>query len=109
MYPPPTPPPKTPTTLLWGRAAVLFAAEGARVGAADVNTRAAEETAARIRAAGGEAVALACNVADPEANRRMVATAVEQGGGVRIFWAYSGCKSCPPHAGHIGLETISLD
>ena len=90
-------------------ASVLFAAEGAKVVAADVNTRAAEETAARIRAAGGEAVALACNVADPEANRRMVATAVERWGGVHVFYANAGIVDRRPDGGDIGLETISLD
>ena len=90
-------------------ASVLFAAEGAKVVAADVNTRAAEETAARIRAAGGEAVALACNVADPEANRRMVATAVERWGGVHVFYANAGIVDRRADGGDIGLETISLD
>jgi NAD(P)-dependent dehydrogenase (short-subunit alcohol dehydrogenase family) len=90
-------------------ASVLFAAEGAKVVAADVNTRAAEETAARIRAAGGDAVALACNVADPEANRRMVATAVERWGGVHVFYANAGIVDRRPDGGDIGLETISLD
>ena len=39
-------------------ASVLFAAEGAKVVVADVNKPAAEETAAKIRAARGEAVAI---------------------------------------------------
>lgn len=90
-------------------ASVLFAAEGAKVVAADVNTRAAEETAARIRAAGGEAVALACNVADPEGNHRMVAAAVERWGGVHVFYANAGIVDRRADGGDIGLETISID
>jgi NAD(P)-dependent dehydrogenase (short-subunit alcohol dehydrogenase family) len=44
-------------------AALIFAREGARVVAADVNGAAGEETAARVRAAGGEALAVATDVA----------------------------------------------
>ncbi|MHB2167949.1 SDR family NAD(P)-dependent oxidoreductase [Alsobacter sp. R-9] len=50
----------------WGNGkatAVTFAREGARVACADINPAAAEETAALIRAEGGEAVALAVDVA----------------------------------------------
>ena len=47
-----------------GRAAALaFAREGARVMVADIHGEAAEATAATIRAAGGEALAVAVNVA----------------------------------------------
>lgn len=46
-----------------GQAVALeFARRGARVAVADINVPGAEETAAAIRAAGGEAVALACDV-----------------------------------------------
>ncbi len=48
-----------------GRAtALLLAREGARVAAVDRNAEGAEETAAAIRSAGGDALACACNVAD---------------------------------------------
>jgi NAD(P)-dependent dehydrogenase (short-subunit alcohol dehydrogenase family) len=87
-------------------ASVLFAAEGAKVIAADVNKSAADETVAKIRAAGGEAVALACDVADPEANRRMV-TAVERWGGVHVSTRTQASSTA--QTGDIGLETISPD
>jgi NAD(P)-dependent dehydrogenase (short-subunit alcohol dehydrogenase family) len=46
-----------------GRAtALLLAAEGARVAVSDIDAAAAEESAALVRAAGGEAVALRCDV-----------------------------------------------
>ena len=49
-----------------GRAAVLlFCEHGAKVVAADINGANAEETAALAVAAGGEAMAVTCNVADP--------------------------------------------
>ena len=59
----------------WGNgkaAAVLYAREGARVAAVDVNPAAAEETRALIAGEGGEAIALAADVTDEDA----VATAV---------------------------------
>lgn len=57
-----------------GVAASGFAAEGARVACNDVRARVAEERAARIGAAGGEAMAVPGDVTDPEA----MAAAVEQ-------------------------------
>ncbi|MGN6673115.1 MAG: SDR family NAD(P)-dependent oxidoreductase, partial [Thermomicrobiales bacterium] len=42
----------------------VFAREGARVAALDIVAETGEETAARGRAAGGEAPLLACDVAD---------------------------------------------
>jgi len=60
----------------WGNgkaAAVLFAREGAKVVAADVNRAAAEETKSIIEGEGGECRVVACDVADA----RQVAAAVE--------------------------------
>jgi NAD(P)-dependent dehydrogenase (short-subunit alcohol dehydrogenase family) len=51
-----------------GRAIALeFARRGAKVAVADLNTDGAQETARLIVAAGGQAIALACNVTDSEA------------------------------------------
>jgi NAD(P)-dependent dehydrogenase (short-subunit alcohol dehydrogenase family) len=47
-----------------GASSRLFAAEGARVGIVDLNLAAAEATAADIRAAGGQAVAVQADVSD---------------------------------------------
>jgi NAD(P)-dependent dehydrogenase (short-subunit alcohol dehydrogenase family) len=56
-----------------GRAtAERLASEGARVACLDVQAAAAEETAKRVAEAGGEAVALPCDVSDPAAVRRAV-------------------------------------
>lgn len=50
-----------------GRAsAVLLAAEGSRVGITDLNAEALEETAAIIRTAGGEVIAIAGDIVQPE-------------------------------------------
>ena len=53
-----------------GRAtAVAFADDGARVALADANLAGAEETAHLVAAAGGQAMALHTDVADPAAVR----------------------------------------
>jgi NAD(P)-dependent dehydrogenase (short-subunit alcohol dehydrogenase family) len=57
-----------------------LAAEGARVAVADLNTAGAEETAAAVRAGGGDAVAITVDMASVESVRAMVAAAVEWGG-----------------------------
>ena len=90
-------------------ASVLFAAEGAKVVAADVDETAADETVAQVRAAGGDGVAVACDVADPEANRRMVAAAMDRWGAVHVFYANAGIVDRRPAGGDIGLETIALE
>ncbi len=90
-------------------ASVLFASEGAKVAAADVNGAAAEETAAQIRAAGGEGMAVECDVALPDANERMVAAAVERWGRLHVFYANAGVVDRRPDGGDVGLEKIALE
>ena len=80
-----------------GRAhALLFAREGARVVVNDITDETvgngdagldapAEDVAAEIRAAGGEAVAECSDVSDWEGARRLVATAVDVFGGLDIL------------------------
>ncbi len=89
-------------------AAVLFGREGARVVAADLKKADAEETAAMVRGAGGNAIAVECDVAVPDANERMVAAALERWGGVHIFYANAGMVSRGP-GGDVGLEQIALE
>jgi NAD(P)-dependent dehydrogenase (short-subunit alcohol dehydrogenase family) len=53
-----------------GRAVVLeFARRGARVAAADLNAEGAQQTAALVKAAGGEACAVACDVSNDRSVR----------------------------------------
>jgi NAD(P)-dependent dehydrogenase (short-subunit alcohol dehydrogenase family) len=66
-----------------GRAtAVRFAAEGARVACVDRAAAAADETAAAIKAGGGEAFGLGADVTDEAACARMVTATVERFGGL---------------------------
>ncbi|MEV7514077.1 SDR family NAD(P)-dependent oxidoreductase [Streptomyces diastaticus] len=62
-----------------------FAAEGARVLVTDLDAERAEKAAAGVRAAGGEAAALACDVADRAAVEAAVAYAVERFGGLDVL------------------------
>jgi NAD(P)-dependent dehydrogenase (short-subunit alcohol dehydrogenase family) len=56
-----------------------------------------------------QAVAVECDVAVPDANARMVATAVERWGRVDIFYANAGIVDRRPDGGDVGLERISLE
>jgi 2-keto-3-deoxy-L-fuconate dehydrogenase len=66
-------------------AALRFGGEGAAVAAADVSGPAAEATAARIRDAGGRAVALAADVSNAADCQRLVAETIAQLGALDIL------------------------
>lgn len=62
-----------------------LANDGARVTLADLNQAGCETVAAEIASAGGEALALACDVADKDAVQRMVDATVERFGQLDIL------------------------
>ncbi len=71
-----------------GRAcAERFAREGARVVVSDINTEGVEETAALIRDASGEALAVSCDTGDKSQVDAMVAACVETYGGLDVALA----------------------
>lgn len=70
--------------------ALLFAAEGARVACADLFAEAAEQTAAEIRAAGGEALAIQVDVRRAEDAERMVRTTIEGFGTLDVLFNNAG-------------------
>ncbi|MEE4453920.1 SDR family oxidoreductase [Novosphingobium resinovorum] len=76
-------------------AALLFCEHGARVVAADIDGTSAGETAALARAAGGEAVAVSCNVADPNSIAAAVAQAVESFGRLDVIYNNAGITISP--------------
>ena len=71
-------------------AAVLFAQHGARVGVADVNRAAAEETVALVEKVGGQAVAVVGDVAVEADVERMVAETVRRFGALHILYNNAG-------------------
>ena len=89
-----------------GRAsAELFAAEGARVLAVDINAGPARETAEAIEAAGGEALALPTDVADDASVRAMAAAALERFGRVDVLMSNAGILDSYEPAAETSDET----
>jgi NAD(P)-dependent dehydrogenase (short-subunit alcohol dehydrogenase family) len=71
-------------------AAVLFARHGARIGVADVNQAAAEETVRLVTEAGGEALAAVGDVAIEADVRRMIDETVRRFGVLHILYNNAG-------------------
>lgn len=71
-------------------AALTFAAEGAKIGLADLLDDAGEQAKAEIEAAGGEAVYVTCDVSDPEQVQLAVDTVAERFGRLDIVFANAG-------------------
>ena len=74
-----------------GRAtALIFAREGARVVAADIDGAGAEETSAAVRAAGSEVVSVVTDVTDREAVDAMVAAGIDAYGAIDFLFNSAG-------------------
>lgn len=74
-----------------GRAsAVLFAAEGARIAAVDLDAKALQETAGEIQRSGGTALALVADVSVPVDVDRVVKTTLDQFGRIDILFNNAG-------------------
>ena len=79
-----------------GRAAALiFARHGAKLVVADVNAGAVEDTAAQVQAAGGEAVAQACDVSKADQVTALVAAAAEKFGRLDVMYNNAGITNLP--------------
>jgi NAD(P)-dependent dehydrogenase (short-subunit alcohol dehydrogenase family) len=66
--------------------ALRFAAEGAKIAALDVNEDGLKETVATIEDAGGEALAVRCDVASSESVQAAIAAAGERWGRIEIVF-----------------------
>jgi NAD(P)-dependent dehydrogenase (short-subunit alcohol dehydrogenase family) len=71
-------------------AALLFAREGAMIGALDMQPGALDETVAAIEAEGGAALALAADVSDPAQMSAAVARLAERWGRIDVVFANAG-------------------
>ena len=76
--------------------ATTYAREGARVAIADLNAQAAEAAAAELRAAGGQAMALAMDVTSEDAVNAGVAAVVKAWGGVDVLVSNAGIQIVHP-------------
>ncbi len=74
-------------------AAVLFGREGAKVACADIDRAGLEETCKQVEQAGGEALALSCNVAERSAVFETVGAAVDAFGGLDVLGNIAGLGS----------------
>ena len=84
-------------------AALLFAAEGARVVASDLNAEGAAETVAMINAAGGQALSIECDVTDGAAVNAMVQAVVDAYGGLDCAFNNAGIAGF--QVGAVGKKT----
>ena len=74
-----------------GRAtAEIFVREGARVAIADIADATAEETAQRVAAAGGEAIALHADVTEPDSLQGAIGRAVQHFGALHVLHNNAG-------------------
>jgi NAD(P)-dependent dehydrogenase (short-subunit alcohol dehydrogenase family) len=90
-----------------GRAtSLLMAREGATLAVSDSDLPLAEETASRIRAAGGTAIALAGDVADEAEVKAMVDSVVAQFG--RLHCAFNNAGINHAYLGSVGKRTHEI-
>ena len=73
-------------------AALIFAAEGAKVAAADIAEAQVKETAAEITRKGGDAVAIRADVSKSEDVKRMIDDTVAKYGGLNIVYNNAGIE-----------------
>ena len=76
--------------------ALVYAREGARVAIADINGRAAEATAAEIRATRGEAIGVAMDVTSEAAVKAGTQAVVKAFGGIDILVSNAGIQTVHP-------------
>jgi NAD(P)-dependent dehydrogenase (short-subunit alcohol dehydrogenase family) len=76
----------------------VFAREGARVAALDIVPETGEETAERVREAGGEAAFFACDVANEASVREAIAGVVARYGGVDVLYNNAGIMPEDDHS-----------
>ena len=83
-----------------GRATALaFAREGARVAVADILEEAAQNTVSEIKAMGGQALAIACDVTDDDAVKAMIAATVDAFGCLDCAFNNAGIAPYQVNAG----------
>lgn len=91
-----------------GRAAALaFAREGARVAVADITLDSAQRTLSTIEAAGGQGIAIACDVTDDAAVASMVAATANAFGALHC--AFNNAGIAPYQVNAIGVATADIE
>jgi NAD(P)-dependent dehydrogenase (short-subunit alcohol dehydrogenase family) len=88
---------------------IRLAEEGAAVVVGDVNEEAARAVAAQITEAGGRAVDLAFDITDEDAVVRLIATAVDEFGGLDLLHCNAAALDPETILQDTDVETVSLD
>src|SRR5215472_10964162 len=86
--------------------AQLFAQEGAKVVAVDLDHGSAAETARAIESVGGEAIALRADVSNSEDARAMVAAALDKFGGLDVVYNNAGIEGETAFMAQLGEEAF---
>jgi len=84
--------------------AVQLAAEGAKVVATDINLDAVQGVVDKIKAAGGEAIAMRQDASKPEENEAAVKLAVDTYGGLNLAVNNAGIGGAAEKAGEVAIE-----
>ncbi|MDX3110985.1 SDR family NAD(P)-dependent oxidoreductase [Nonomuraea angiospora] len=88
--------------------AARLAAEGARVGVLDLRAAGARSTAAAIRAHGGTAMALTCDVSDEKQVEEAVATLVESFGRVDVLHSNAAALDAAVYGRDRDLDSLDV-
>ena len=81
----------------------IFAREGAKIAAVDIDQKRLDETVEAVKRAGGSAQGFRADLSKIDENKRFMAEAAAWLGGIDILWAHAGCPSPP------GIENVNLD
>ena len=81
----------------------IFAREGAKIAAVDIDPGRLDEVVEVVKRAGGKAKGFRADLLKIEDSKRFVAETSEWLGGIDILWAHAGCP------GLAGIENIDID
>src|SRR6476646_8366416 len=87
---------------------LALAAEGARILVADLDLQGAEETAGQVQAAGGDALAVRTDVADPASTEAMARAAADRWGRIDILVNNAAIFATIPIS-RVGFDKITVD
>jgi NAD(P)-dependent dehydrogenase (short-subunit alcohol dehydrogenase family) len=85
---------------------LLFAREGAKIGAVDIDEKAAAETAAEIERGGGQAIAIRANVSEESDASEMVESTMRRFGTIGVLFNNAGIEGESAFIGKMTAEAF---